>query len=783
MILQWPAPELIWGVFTRLVGITYLVAFVSLYGQITTWIGARGITPAGLYLSAIKRDFPGARGFFRFPSLLYPSHGDRALRLLIACGIVAALLVIVGGPASFWALLVCYLVFLSLDVALALAFPWECVLFEAGILALFLPATLPLPELAATAAPAPALAWAYRLLLFRVVFGFGKFKFIGATRKDLTYLQGFLINQPLPTKVAWFAHRLPLWVLKGGMMSLFWVEIPGALLTLIPGPLGLVGGAGILGLMLVIHLSGNFGYFNWIVGFLCVPLLDFDTPRALGLDAFSTDGPWLVTAFVLAHTLGALLYLPWNSYLSQSWVRWPLWRTLLPRLLQAPLAALRAVEPFRWLHSYGVFPPKTMAAIRCAAVVEISYDGETWHELEYRRAPTRPEHPPSFIAPHMMRWDQTLIYETYGTTPHGLVYSVANSGMPYTHAPFSHTECLLQRILEGTFYEGVIFKRGTFPRKEPPRLARMRVYLLRPTTPRERRETGAWWSRTLIGPHHPARGHNPDFWRLWLPEPELFDFDDISWKRESTLGALMDQARGASSSDEIVPALVDPATGGAGITAADVERFWTDFLPAARASTAADWSEIGAIGQALRSRYSSLELRTFERVLGRLAAAIEARLDRFYTGQAQPRLALPTHYHFALFTHHLVSRGKATVDSVFREPESAERHLPEFSLDSGLYLFALFRLPNLAWEAHKVRLLDAVLSRASERFPESDRARFERGIEEGAKKMWGAAYVTPILRQRFRGPEFCDGTPEQYPEFVELPNGQIVAAPSPGLRN
>ena len=226
---------------------------------------------------------------------------------------------IVGGPASFWALLVCYLVFLSLDVALALAFPWECVLFEAGILALFLPATLPLPELAATAAPAPALAWAYRILLFRVVFGFGKFKFIGATRKDLTYLQGFLINQPLPTKLAWHAHRLPLWVLRFGMVSLFWVEIPGALLTLVPGTLGLIGGAGIIGLMVVIHLSGNFGYFNVIVGFLCLPLLDFATPRALSLRDFQFRRPLAGDGFVAAHTLGALLYLPWNSYLSQSW--------------------------------------------------------------------------------------------------------------------------------------------------------------------------------------------------------------------------------------------------------------------------------------------------------------------------------------------------------------------------------------------------------------------------------------------------------------------------------
>jgi hypothetical protein len=225
--------------------------------------------------------------------------------------------------------------------------------------------------------------------------------------------------------------------------------------------------------------------------------------------------------------------------------------------------------------------------------------------------------------------------------------------------------------------------------------------------------------------------------------------------------------------------LVDPATGGEGITVADIERFWNDFLPAARATGAGDWSEIAGTVGALHERYSRLELRTFERILGRLTAALEARLDRFFTGEAAPKLELPTHYHFALFTHHLVGRGKSTVDAVFREPETASRYLSEFTLESGLYLFALFRLPNLAWESHKVRLLDAVLARASERFPDSDRARFERGIEEGAKKMWGAAYVTPILRRSFTGPEFCDGTPENYPQFVELPNGQIVPAQTP----
>src|SRR5581483_1042321 len=144
---------------------------------------------------------------------------------------------------------------------------------------------------------------------------------------------------------------------------------------------------------------------------------DWDTPRALDLaHAFSPEGPWVTNAFVAAHTLGASMYFPFNSYVSQSWHRWTFWRRVKPQFLALPVQALRAVQPLRWLHSYGVFPPKSMPGIRGVAVIEVSWDGETWHELEYTRAMTRPENAPRFIAPHMARWDQTIIYESYGTT-------------------------------------------------------------------------------------------------------------------------------------------------------------------------------------------------------------------------------------------------------------------------------------------------------------------------------------------------------------------------------
>lgn len=762
--------ELVWGIFTRALGVIYLIAFGSLFGQVTTLVGEHGIMPVDRKLGAMRRDFPGLRRLLYFPTLLWFTRSNWALRALVAAGFAAGLAVIWGGPFGCWGFLVAYAIYLSFDVALKLSFPWECVFFEVTVFGLFLPETLPLPELASTSAPAPAIAWALRILLFRVVCGFGKFKFIGSSRLDQLYLKGFLVSQPLPTIVAWYAHRLPHWVLRLGIFSLFWVEIPGAICTLFPNALGLVGGAGVVGLMLVINLSGNFGYFNWIVTALCIPLLDTTTPRAL----FSHAGsPW-TTAFVAAHTVAALLYFPFNSYVSQSWHRWPLWLKLRPRWLFAPTHLLRALEPLRLVHAFGVFPPKSMAPIRCAAIVEVTWDGDTWHELEYTRAATRPMHRPRFIAPHLIRWDQLLIYETYGTTEYALAYSVANSGIPYGHAVFSDSECLLQRILEGRFYAGVIFERSSIPRLDAPLQARMRVVSLRPTSLEEHRRTGAYWDRELIGPHYPARSFNPDFWKYWMPEPELFDFDDVHWKRRSSLGPVI---RSARSGGDLSSLSVDERPESR-ITPGDVDRFWGEFLGAVEADRA-DFERISGIRSALAARYTPLELRLFERILGRLSAALASRLEPLFYSDGEPRLDFATHYEFVMFVHDLILRGRSVSDAAYREPPRAKAWLAEHTIARGMYLRAVFRLPRLVWDAHKIRLLDMAVVRSSERFPNSERAAVEAKLERDSKKLWGVSQLTGFLRARYTEPEYCDGAPERYPAFKVEPDGDIVPAPPP----
>ena len=58
-------------------------------------------------------------------------------------------------------LAIAWVIYLSCDVAFGMIYPWESLLFEAGFLAIFLPALEPLPSLAMSRAPEPILIFAF----------------------------------------------------------------------------------------------------------------------------------------------------------------------------------------------------------------------------------------------------------------------------------------------------------------------------------------------------------------------------------------------------------------------------------------------------------------------------------------------------------------------------------------------------------------------------------------------------------------------------------------------
>ena len=79
------------------------------------------------------------------------------LRGFTMVGAASACVVVYGGSAGHWALLVCYVCYLALDTPMGLIFPLGLLAVRVDLArALFLPATHALPDVMAVAAPAPA---------------------------------------------------------------------------------------------------------------------------------------------------------------------------------------------------------------------------------------------------------------------------------------------------------------------------------------------------------------------------------------------------------------------------------------------------------------------------------------------------------------------------------------------------------------------------------------------------------------------------------------------------
>ena len=690
----------IWGLFPRFLVLIYLIAFLSLWRQVVRLAGAGGIQPITPLLRKMRADYPGLRRFVFFPTLLWLRSDDCCLRLLVAAGIAAACWVVYGGPWSNVGLFVCWACYLSLDHAIGLVYPWDCLLLEAGFLALFLPPTNSLPDWSASSLPLPAVAWAYRWLLFRVLIGFGKLKFVGMNRKEFGCLRSFFITVPLPTRIGWYAHHLPGWALKLGLIVLFLVEVPIPFLIFVPGTPRLIAAGAIFGLMLAIHVTGNYGHFNLLVAVLCLPLLDvnatlFDEPFVSALS------PWshlLVHAVLAILFVGSLLYFPSNSWCSQAWLYWPsLWKGRLRRLRWL-FAFYRLLAPFRLLHAYGVFPPGSDPPVRAVPVIEATRDGATWQEYSYRYLMTAPSSAPVWVAPLHPRVDHNLFYEASGTDVSNFVASTFAVGNPYLFARASALERLLQRLLEGSPSVVSLLGGNPFP-DGPPRAARVNLYMLQSATLEEHRRTGTWWRRRYLAPHLPCVTRDRTVWEEWLPDPELFHWDELIWKlRAPRLKALYDCARQGGS---LEAAIVDPTRG---ITSGHLDRFWTRFLPEATAG-GTGWTNLPCGVHRVRNIFSSCERRVFERILGRLSLALWARLEPFWLGDKQPSIDLPSFFHVGLLIGHVIASGKDVYESVFREPVVAASFVSAVTAESGLFLTAIFWHEKLAFHARKFRML------------------------------------------------------------------------------
>jgi len=211
------------------------------------------------------------------PTFAWWSASDAALHWQCGLGVACALALLAGiAPAVMlfllWAL---YLSLCSISGPF-LNFQWDTLLLETGFLAVFF-APLQLWERPSRQTRPPALVlWLLRWLLFRLMFESGCVKLMSGDVAwwHLTALRVHYETQPLPTWLGWYAHQCPPSVQSFCALVMFGIELVVPAFIFSGRRLRLLAAGIFAAFQMLIFLTGNYTFFNWLAILLCLPLLD-----------------------------------------------------------------------------------------------------------------------------------------------------------------------------------------------------------------------------------------------------------------------------------------------------------------------------------------------------------------------------------------------------------------------------------------------------------------------------------------------------------------------------
>ncbi len=528
-IRRWFAPEaelsdrLIprW-IFLRALGLIYFSAFFSLVFQIRGLIGPEGILPAGDYLQAVARQFPQQRLWFA-PTLFWLSSSDHMLTAVCWVGMIASLLLV----ANIWpraTLLICFICFLSFVAAAEdfAGYQSDGMLLEAGFISLFFAPAGIWPGLGRASPPSRASLFLLQWEWFRIYFESGVVKLASHDPewRNFTAMDEYYQNGPLPTWIGWYVQHLPHWFHAFTTGATLVLELGLVFMLFLPRRWRIACFVIVTLWQIPVIVTANYTFLNYLVlvlGFLLLddrfalrflperwrqrlsapvapaPAVPQEAPEPQPQLPAVRQRPHPWDAFKLAVTSVALLWIFYATTVQLVWM-------LFPRL-PLPVPPVAALEPFRIANRYGLFAVMTRG--RYEIEFQGSNDGQNWVAYPFRYKPQDLYKAPGIYAPYQPRFDWNLWFASLGSWRENLI-------VPSTE----------ERLLAGAPDVLALFAGNPFP-QSPPKQMRAVLWQYWFTSLAEKRATGRWWRRELIGLYAPVLERAPDGKAvvLQLPEP------------------------------------------------------------------------------------------------------------------------------------------------------------------------------------------------------------------------------------------------------------------------
>jgi hypothetical protein len=294
----------------------------------------------------------------------------------------------------------------------------------------------------------------------------------------------------MPNPLSWYFHWMPAWTHHAGVAFNHFVELVVPFAYFLPQPIATIAGGFTILFQLLLILSGNLSFLNWLTIVLAIPTLDGRILSAI-LPLHVPELPPVPRAYEFA-TIGLALLI---GILSIQ----PAVNMLSSRQLMN-----FSYNPLQLVNTYGAFGSVTET--RYEVVVEGTEDAlpgpsTKWREYEFKGKPTDPMQRPPQIAPYHLRLDWLMWFAAMGQ---------------YADHPWFVN--FAAKLLQNDPAVIGLLRSNPFP-GSPPKYVRARLYEYHFTTGEERAQTKAWWKRRELGPWFPEVSlDNPGFRRILQQE-------------------------------------------------------------------------------------------------------------------------------------------------------------------------------------------------------------------------------------------------------------------------
>jgi hypothetical protein len=507
-------------IFLRLIAAIYFSAFFPLLFQIEGLNGPNGILPVQRFLL----DVQGGMGPLRYwyaPTLFWLSAGSQMMMAVIWLGLAASIAALfnVWPRLSFFICFICFLSFVTAAQAFS-SYQSDSMLLEAGFLVLLFAPRGIMPGWGTASPPSRASLFLLQWEWFRIYFESGIVKLLSGDLqwRNFTAMDEYYQNGPLPTWIGWYIEHLPHWFHAATVAGTLTMELVVVWMLFLPRRVRFICFCIVTPWEIGVIFTANYTFLNYLVLALGFLLLDDRSLRCLVPQRLrdtlpATPEPEAAprnskplsifeapageaenippTVLTPAAQLNAV-----RLVLSATMLTWVAYATTVEMIqmpfpdLPLPSLPVTALEPFRIANRYGLFAVMTRG--RYEIEFQGSNDGLTWTPYPFRFKPQALDKAPGVYAPYQPRFEWNLWFASLGDWHQ-------NELVPLTE----------ERLLENDPDILALFQSNPFG-QQPPRYVKAVLWQYWFTSMEEKRQTGNWWKRELLGLYAPEIMRQPD---------------------------------------------------------------------------------------------------------------------------------------------------------------------------------------------------------------------------------------------------------------------------------